>query len=129
MGIQVDNAIMNENYLLRALSEGLREDLSQHLELVELGLRESLYEADKAIPYVYFFVSGVASMLTPMEDGTIVEVGTIGREGLVGIPVFLGAETSPGPAFCQIPGQALRMNSHAFRDEVELGGALTRVIN
>jgi CRP-like cAMP-binding protein len=58
------------------------------------------------------------SMVSLMEDGQAVEVGTIGNEGMVGLPVFLGAESTPGQAFSQVPGEALRMTAEAFTQEV-----------
>jgi CRP-like cAMP-binding protein len=64
-----------------------------------------------------------------MEDGRIAEVGTIGNEGMAGLPVFLGAETTPTLAFQQVPGEALRMRVDAFREEVRNDGALTRVLH
>jgi CRP-like cAMP-binding protein len=113
-----------ENRLLAALPAEVYDQLVPSLELVSLTLKQMLYQPNSAIPYVYFPLNAVASLVTVMQDGQSVEVATIGNEGVVGVPVFLGAETISGEAFTQIPGEAMRMRAEVFRDEAIRTGPL-----
>ena len=107
-----------ENRLLAALPKKEGARLRPLLEQVSFGLKEVVYEADRPIAHVLFPLSGVFSLVIEMENGGgAVEVGTIGNEGLVGTPVFLGTEKSPMRAFCQVPGEGLRMTADDFRRE------------
>src|SRR5215212_2592546 len=99
-----------ENRLLKALPRGERERFVAKLEPVYLPLREMVYDADRPIPHVYFPTNCVLSMLTDVE-GDSVEVGTVGNEGMAGLPVFLGTGTIPSKCFAQVPGDALRLRS------------------
>ncbi len=112
------------NRLLNALPRKDQDRLRPLLKQVSVGIRETVYEADEPIHYVYFPLVGVFSLVITMGDGGTIEVGTIGNEGFVGTPVFLGAEKSPTMAFCQVPGEALRMGADDFRGEVRRGGPL-----
>jgi CRP-like cAMP-binding protein len=76
------------------------------------------------IPYVWFIERGVASVIRAMQDGTLIEVSVIGNEGMVGLPVFLGAERTPSQALVQVPGAGLRMQATLFRREVPAGSPL-----
>jgi CRP-like cAMP-binding protein len=118
-----------QNRLLAALPAHEYERLRPHLERTSLGIKESLYEANQPISSVYFPCNVVISLLTVMEDGAAVEVGTIGNEGMVGLPIVLGTETFPGKAFCQIPGAAMRMEAQqAFREEIRRDGPLQDLV-
>jgi CRP-like cAMP-binding protein len=108
----------SQNRLLAALPPEVSARLLPHLETVALGLKDIVYAANEPIEHVYFPINGMISMVSLMEDGQAVEVGTIGNEGMVGLPVFLGAESTPGQAFSQVPGEALRMTAEAFTQEV-----------
>ena len=116
------------NRLLDLLPDDERDDLLARLEPIRLDIKHPVFEPDKPIEHVYFPTSMVVSMLTVMEDGQAVEVATIGNEGLAGLPVFLGAATSPGLSFCQVPGWAMRMPAGAFRDRANAGGALHELL-
>jgi len=108
----------SQNRLLAALPPEVYARLLPHLETVALGLRDIAYAANEPIEHVYFPISGIISMVCLMEDGQAVEVGTVGNEGMVGLPVFLGAERSPSQAFSQVPGETLRMTAEHFTQEV-----------
>lgn len=88
------------------------------MEAVSLQYKQILYEPNQFIQHVYFPLNGVVSLLTIMADGEVAEVGTVGNEGMVGLPVFLGATTIPGMAMAQVPGDALRMSVDVFKDKV-----------
>jgi CRP-like cAMP-binding protein len=107
------------NRLLAALPPEVLAELWPRLQPVQFVHRQVLHEADMPIGAVYFPETGWASVLTYMEDGDAAEVGLIGREGLVGVPVLLGAERDDFETIVQGPGSALRMEAGAFREELE----------
>jgi CRP-like cAMP-binding protein len=117
------------NHLLAALPGDAYEGLLPELEIVEGRVRDRLYEADRPIRHVWFPLGGVVSLVTTVEEGGTVEVGTVGNEGLVGVPVLLGAETSPLTAFTQIAGPLARMRADSFRTAVARGGPLVAVLH
>ncbi len=112
------------NRLLAGLPAAEAARLRPRLELVPLGVGEVIYAPQQLIPYVYFPERGVSSILVTMADGRVSEVGTVGREGMLGLPVFLGAETSPGRSLSQIAGEAWRMAAAAFREEIPRAATL-----
>src|SRR2546421_8130188 len=103
-----------ENKLLAALSRRERDRLLPHLERVGLRFEEVLSEPDGPIRHVYFPTSGMISLLVVLDDGLAAQVGRVGNEGMVGLPVFLGVPTSHTRAFVEIPGEALRMKAQVF---------------
>lgn len=110
------------NRLLAALVPREYDRLRPHLEPVSLLFRTVLHEPDQTIPFVYFPDSGVISVLVPPEGrGQGVEVGMVGREGVVGLPVFLGSDSTPARWVVQAPGTALRMAAETFRAQVGRG--------
>jgi CRP-like cAMP-binding protein len=124
-----DNAIhFKGNRLLGALPAEDFERLLPHLETVTLEVKDFLYERDEPIEYVYFPIDCVTSTIATMRDGRTVEVGTIGKEGMDGLPVFLGAQTAPLASFCQVPGDAARMTAEALRSEVRPGDRLYELL-
>lgn len=116
------------NRLLAALPLAEYEQLQPDLEPVTLGLKQILYNSREAIEFVYFPNSGVISMVNFTEEGQSVEVGTVGNEGMAGLPIFWGTQDIPGQAFSQIPGEALRMSAAAFRQGVRPEGTLYRLL-
>ncbi len=102
--------------MLAALPDEVYQRCAQQLALVDLPLRQPLFESDQPIRDVYFPLTAVASLVVPMRDGGVVEAATVGNEGVVGVPVFLGAHSLPMTAFAQIPGRALRIDAGAFRE-------------
>jgi len=116
--------VPGENRLLAALPRKEYDRLSPELDPVPLGLKQVLYEADTPITHVYFPLNAVASLVIEMRDGLGVEVGTIGNEGMVGTPAFLGADKGPTKAFAQVPGDSLRMRVGVFKAEMRKGGPL-----
>jgi CRP-like cAMP-binding protein len=80
------------------------------------------------LPYVLFPLSGIISIVMEMENCAQIEVATVGNEGMVGVPLFLGAETTPGRAFSQVPGQSLRVPADVFKEEVQRRGKLEHML-
>ncbi|HEU5022709.1 MAG TPA: Crp/Fnr family transcriptional regulator [Bryobacteraceae bacterium] len=117
------------NRLLMTLPPEDYRQMSSQLERVSLGLRDMLYEPLQPIEFVYFPIDGVMSMLADMEEDSLVEVATVGNEGMVGLPLFLGASVTPGQAFSQVPGEALRMTADAFIDATVKCASLPRLLH
>lgn len=114
------------NRLLASLPPEEDAQLRPHWERVTLGVKEVIYEPYQPIPYIYFPETGVTSILVMMVDGKASEVGLVGNEGMLGLPVFLGAETSPGRSFSQMPGESLRMTAETFAEVLPRAGTLVR---
>jgi CRP-like cAMP-binding protein len=116
------------NRLLAALPPDEAKILQPHLETTPLSIQQTLYEMDCPIEYVYFVHRGVVSLIAPMKDGLPVEIATIGPEGMVGMPVFLGAEQMASKAFVQIPGEGVRMSAETFRKVIGRCPVLNRLL-
>jgi CRP-like cAMP-binding protein len=116
------------NRLLSLLSDDDYERLRPHLSPVTFEYKKSLYEASQPIERVYFPVDGVASLVLTTADGSSAEVGTIGSEGLVGLPVCLGDRVAPSSVYVQVPGTALGMDARIFRAELERSPAMNLVV-
>jgi CRP-like cAMP-binding protein len=116
------------NRLLSLLSDDDYERLRPHFSQVSLEYRKILYEASRPIPQVYFPVDGVASLVLTTADGGSAEVGTIGSEGMVGLPVVLGDREAPSSVYVQVPGAALRMDAGTFRSQLERSPTLNLVM-
>lgn len=117
-----------ENRLLAALPPSESDRIIAYMEFVSLDFKQLLYERNQPIEYVYFVTHGVGSMLTVMENGMAVEVATVGNEGMVGLPVFLGADSIPGECFVQVPGDGWRMRVDLFRAHVTPGSPLHELL-
>ena len=104
----------DENRLLALLRSADYARLEPHLEPVSLEYRQSLYRAHAKIDAVYFLESGVGSLVNTMNDGRAAEVGTVGNEGVVGLPLVFGDERAPTSLYMQVPGAGLRMPAKAF---------------
>jgi CRP-like cAMP-binding protein len=106
------------NRLLGLLTARDYKRLLPHLERVVLEYRKSLYRADKKIEFVYFIETGVGSLVNTMTNGRAAEVGTIGNEGVVGLPLVLGDDRAPTSVYVQVPGEGLRMKASLFNEEL-----------
>src|SRR5450432_497640 len=116
------------NRLLLLLSDNDYERLRSHLSVVEFDYRKSLYEASRPIEQVYFPIDGVASLVITTSDGAGAEVGTIGSEGMVGLPIVLGDREAPSSVYVQVPGTALGMDARIFRSELDRSPTLNLVM-
>jgi CRP-like cAMP-binding protein len=120
--------VPGKNRLLVGLPKEEYDRLRPNLEKVPLPLKEILYEANGPIAHVFFPLNGVVSLVIMMEGGFTLEVGTIGNEGMVGTPVFLGSESSPTRAISQVSGEALRMTAKVFQEEMMRAGPLYALV-
>ena len=116
------------NRLFAALPKNEYQRLLPKLERIALIFAENIYQPDDVISHVYFPESGIISLLSAVEEHSTLEVGIVGNEGMVGLPVFLGVKTSNNLAVVQGVGFALRMTAADFHDECKNGGELPRVL-
>ncbi len=116
------------NGILAALLATEYTRLLPKLEHVTLKRGEIVYRADQEIKEVYFPEEAVVAMVDTTDDRRTVEVGIIGREGIVGINVFLGGVVTPDKAIVQLPGGAMRMKAKYLRKEVRFGSPLQRLL-
>ena len=107
---QVDGSSM-ENELLLGLPSNEGDSIFSKLTFVQLRTHDVLHESEAPIKFAYFMNSGLASILTVMEQGKNVEVGLVGKEGFVGIPLLVGFSTSHSQAVIQIEGSAFRISA------------------
>lgn len=125
-----DSTRPGENRLLAGLPPASLEALQPHLEAVSCAFKDVVYHPNEPISHVVFPRTGVISLLSLGDDeGVMVEVATVGNEGFVGLPVFLGADSTPGMAISQVPGESLRMTAEAFRSAIARDAEFAAVLN
>lgn len=116
------------NQLLAALPTIDWERLAPHLTLVGLPLGHVVYESGDQQGYVYFPTNSIISLLYVMEDGASAEIAIVGNEGMVGIAIFMGGETTPSRAIVQSAGHGFRLSAAILKQEFVRGGALQRLL-
>jgi len=119
----------SQNRLLKRLPPAIMRRLRRNLKEVALTPGFPLHEPRRPLRYVYFPETGTASIRTVLKDGTETEVATVGREGLVGLAVFLGAKSTPRRTVWQMQGTAMRMDAAVLRHETRCGGAFSDVLH
>ena len=117
-----------KNRLLAALPASEYERLVPHLELVSLPVNKVLYELGEPIEYVYFPHHAIVSLVCVLEDGSTVESGLVGNDGMVGLPVILGGNKTSNRAFVQVAGNGMRMKAEQLYSEFKQGGALQSLL-
>jgi CRP-like cAMP-binding protein len=121
-------AVPLANRLLGLLPRRDYERLRPHLRPIPLKYRQSLYRANKPIGFVYFIETGVGSLVNTMANGQASEVGTIGNEGVVGLPLVLGDDRTPTSVYIQVPGAGLRMTATLFSKELARSASMQTVM-
>jgi CRP-like cAMP-binding protein len=121
-------AVPLANRLLGLLPRRDYERLRPHLRPIPLKYRQSLYRANKPIGFVYFIETGVGSLVNTMANGQASEVGTIGNEGVVGLPLVLGDDRTPTSVYIQVPGAGLRMTAALFSKELARSASMRTVM-
>jgi CRP-like cAMP-binding protein len=111
-----------QNHLLAAFPSAERERLFPQLELVAMPLGKVLYEPGDALRHVFFPTNCIVSLLYVLADGASAEISVVGNEGLIGIALFMGGETTPSRAIVQSAGYAYRLNGQELKDEFHLNG-------
>jgi len=113
-----------QNHLLQVLPEDVRSRVFPQLELVPLPLGYVLYESGACLDHVYFPTNSIVSLLYVMKDGASAEIAVVGNEGVVGVALFMGGETTPNRAVVQSAGSAYRLKSQVLKYEFGQSGAL-----
>ncbi|MBK7705586.1 MAG: Crp/Fnr family transcriptional regulator [Acidobacteria bacterium] len=124
-----NRALPSDNLLLSALPADEYQRLFPKLEEFALNYGEEIFRQNDVIKYVYFPKSGIISLLTSVDEHSTIEVGLIGREGIVGLSVFLGVATSDNRAIVQGSGLAMRITAADFLGECRDRGSLTTILH
>jgi CRP-like cAMP-binding protein len=106
-----------QNHLLNALPAEDYDRLIPHLEVIELGLGQVLYEPGVRLRHVYFPTTSIVSLLYVMENGASAEIAIVGNEGILGISLFMGGDTTPSRAVVQSAGYGFRLRAEALKHE------------
>src|ERR1700744_243007 len=114
----------HQNHLLAALTEAERHRLFPHLQLVSMPLGKVLYESGDRLRHVYFPTDSIVSLLYVLADGASAEISVVGNDGLIGIALFMGGETTPSRAIVQSAGYAYRLIGQQLKDEFHRSGGM-----
>ena len=117
-----------KNHLLDALVAADYDRLLPNLELVDMPLGEVLYESGGKLKYVFFPTTSIVSLLYVLEDGASAEIAVVGNEGILGISLFMGGETTPSRAVVQSAGKGYRMKAQLLKDEFNRAGPVMRLL-
>src|SRR5687768_3068649 len=117
-----------QNALLAALSAAECERFVNDLELVPLTLGQVLYESGQTMSHAYFPIDCIVSLLYVMKNGESAEIAIVGNEGVIGIALFMGGESTQSRAIVQNAGHAFRLKGQVLKDEFNSGGALNRLL-
>src|SRR5512143_134046 len=117
-----------QNHLLDALPTGDYERLAAHLQLIPMPLGDVLYESGSQLRYVYFPTTSIVSLLYVMEDGASAEIAVVGNEGMVGVALFMGGETTPSRAVVQSAGHAYRLKGQILKEEFRRAAGLQHLL-
>jgi CRP-like cAMP-binding protein len=112
----------HQNHLIDALPASNYERLAPHLELIQLPLGDVLYESGGKLRYVYFPTTCIVSLLYVMADGASAEIAIVGNEGILGISLFMGGNTTPSRAIVQSAGHAFRLKAELLTSEFDRYG-------
>lgn len=119
---------LQQNHLLAALPPSEFDRLSPHLELVELQLGEVLCESGSYLRHVYFPTTSIVSLLYVLEDGASAEIAVVGNEGILGISLFMGGETTPNRAVVQSAGHGYRLQAQLLKNEFNRAGPMLHLL-
>ena len=117
-----------ENHLLAALPEPERQRWLPQLERVELPLGRVLYESGGTLSHVYFPTTAIVSLLYVMENGASAEIAVVGNEGIVGISLFMGGESTSSRAVVQSAGLGFRLEAQTMKDEFDRAGSVLHLL-
>ncbi|WP_206671940.1 Crp/Fnr family transcriptional regulator [Cyanobacterium aponinum] len=120
--------INSENQLLNNLPLSEYQRLLPHLQEVMLVSGSVLHEPYDAINYAYFPVSAMISLVSIMEDGSTTEIGLIGNEGMIGVPIFLGGEYTISRAIVQMAGSSFKLRADILKQEFDRGGVFQKIL-
>jgi len=119
---------LQRNHLLDVLPKSDLDRLMPHLKLVSLSLGEVLYESDIVLHHVFFPIDSIVSLLSVMSDGSSAEIAIVGNDGVVGISLFMGGETTPSRGVVQSAGHAYRLEGALLKSEFNRGGSIQHLL-
>lgn len=122
MPASVTEEVARKNHLLAGITNEEMARLLPHLQPVSLSLGKVIYESGEKLDYIYFPTTAIISLLYIMESGATAEIGVVGNDGLIGIAIFMGGDTTPNRAVVQSAGKALKMKSQEMKHEFTRGG-------
>lgn len=117
-----------QNQLLAALSAVELRRLRRHLEPVDMTLGEIVYESGRVLDHVYFPTDCIVSLLYVLKNGASAEIAVVGHEGVVGVSIFMGGETTPNRAVVQSAGGAYRLPATLIKEEFRRGGTMQHLM-
>lgn len=117
-----------QNHLLAALPPAEFARISPHLEFVCMHLGEVLYESGRRMAHVYFPTTSIVSLLHVLEDGASTEIAMVGNEGVLGISLFMGGETTPSRAVVQSSGNGYRLKAQLLKEEFNRAGPMLHLL-
>ncbi len=117
-----------QNHLLAALPAAEYERLAPHLELVTMRLGQAIYESGERLQHVYFPTTSIVSLLYVMEEGTSTEIAVVGNEGILGISLFMGGNTTPSRAEVRSEGHGYRLHAQLLKHEFHSAGLMQQLL-
>jgi CRP-like cAMP-binding protein len=124
----LDSAEPRSNFLLAALPDPEWQRWRALLEKVEMPLGQVLYESGATLTHIYFPTTSIVSLLYVMENGASAEIAVVGREGLVGVSLFMGGESTPSRAVVQSAGHGYRLRAQTMKDEFNRAGPVLHLL-
>lgn len=115
-GLPVDPKSLRRNAVLCSVTDSTAALVRKRGTIVQLTLRQKIYQAEQLISKVYFPLDSVLSVVARMNNGKEIEVGTIGREGMSAFPLLMGASTTANVCYCQVRGSAIEISAELFRE-------------
>jgi CRP-like cAMP-binding protein len=119
---------LRQNLLLAALSATQLKRLARNMEAIEMPLGDVLYESGRHLSYVYFPTTSIISLLYVLESGASSQIAVVGNDGVIGVSLFMGGETTPSRAVVQSAGVGYRLPDRAIKDEFHRGGPLQHLM-
>jgi CRP-like cAMP-binding protein len=124
----VNNPSPSQNHLLAQLPPAERGRWWPQLEYFDLPLGQVVYEAGSTLSHVYFPTTAIVSLLYVMESGASAEIAVVGNEGIIGISLFMGGESTPSRAVVQSAGSAFRLKAQLMKDEFDKAGPVLHLL-
>jgi len=119
---------LRQNLLLAALSAAQLKRLARNMEAIEMPLGDVLYESGRHLSHVYFPTTSIISLLYVLESGASSQIAVVGNDGVIGVSLFMGGETTPSRAVVQSAGVGYRLPDRAIKDEFHRGGPLQHLM-
>lgn len=120
--------LLPQNNLLAAMPASVRERIEPYMTSIQMPLGEVLYESGSPQRYIYFPTTSIVSLLYVMENGSSAEIAVVGKEGVLGISLFMGGDTTPSRAVVQSAGHSFRLSAQRLKSEFNLAGPFMNLL-